>query len=432
MSAPTPYTLSYDFSSFQASNPTTPIPADRLEIELNNITLTTDQIISNLGLLQRSDGALEEGIVTYSSLDVSVTGILSSNFVPKGDWLTSTSYIVGDLVSEGTEAYVCAVAHSSGTFATDEAAGKWNLTASTTGINSNLVDIGALTPADKNMMIGDGANWVAESGSTLLTSIGLGTGNSPQLTGVNIGNATDTLLARVSAGIASVGGSVILMASNLGVSVQAYSVKLKSIADLTLVGDRMIYATSSTAFAVATLTSSARTFLALADKAAQRTHLDVYNKSDSDGKKTLQSVRTDNKTMSTGTGTIPIDDTIPQISEGDLFITAPSITCANVLNKVRVTVILNIASSGVPNVVLALFQDSVTDAVAAVEEGINDNGRMEVITLSYEAPVGTLLATTFTARVGSSSGTHTINGKSGSRNFGGVVSSSITVEEIKV
>lgn len=38
------------------------------------------------------------------------------------------------------------------------------------------------------------------------TTIGLGTGNSPQFTGVNIGHATDTTIARVSAGVISVEG----------------------------------------------------------------------------------------------------------------------------------------------------------------------------------------------------------------------------------
>jgi hypothetical protein len=52
--------------------------------------------------------------------------------VAHGDWVTSHAYIIGDLVSSaGTNAapyYVCIVAHTSGTFADDLAAGKWILT----------------------------------------------------------------------------------------------------------------------------------------------------------------------------------------------------------------------------------------------------------------------------------------------------------------
>ena len=42
------------------------------------------------------------------------------------------------------------------------------------------------------MIVGNGStDPVAESGATLRTSIGVGTGDSPQFTAVNIGAATD-------------------------------------------------------------------------------------------------------------------------------------------------------------------------------------------------------------------------------------------------
>lgn len=40
-------------------------------------------------------------------------------------WLTTTAYAVGDLVAQGGTQYYCTTAHTSGTFATDLAAGKW-------------------------------------------------------------------------------------------------------------------------------------------------------------------------------------------------------------------------------------------------------------------------------------------------------------------
>jgi hypothetical protein len=58
--------------------------------------------------------------------------------------------------------------------------------------------------------------------STARTNIGLGTGDSPQFTAVNVGNATDTTVTRASAGVIAVEGSNVLMASNIGTSVQAY------------------------------------------------------------------------------------------------------------------------------------------------------------------------------------------------------------------
>lgn len=43
----------------------------------------------------------------------------------KGDWTTATIYAVQDLVFSSGVTYVCLLAHTSGTFATDLAAGKW-------------------------------------------------------------------------------------------------------------------------------------------------------------------------------------------------------------------------------------------------------------------------------------------------------------------
>lgn len=39
--------------------------------------------------------------------------------------------------------------------------------------------LGDLTPTDGNFVVGDGADWVTESGATARTSLGLGTGDSP-------------------------------------------------------------------------------------------------------------------------------------------------------------------------------------------------------------------------------------------------------------
>lgn len=43
----------------------------------------------------------------------------------KGNWATTTAYVVDDIVVRGASTYICLVAHTSGTFATDLAANKW-------------------------------------------------------------------------------------------------------------------------------------------------------------------------------------------------------------------------------------------------------------------------------------------------------------------
>ena len=74
--------------------------------------------------------------------------------------------------------------------------------------------------ADGEMVVGDGTtDPVAESGATLRTSIGVGTGDSPQFTAVNVGAASDTTLARSSAGVLTVEGNRIFHAGGTDVPV---------------------------------------------------------------------------------------------------------------------------------------------------------------------------------------------------------------------
>lgn len=78
---------------------------------------------------------------------------------------------------------------------------------------ARLFDIEALAKTDGNIIVGNGTAWVAESGATARTSLGLGTGDSPQFTGVNIGDAADTTLTRASAGVVAVEGVNLLRAT---------------------------------------------------------------------------------------------------------------------------------------------------------------------------------------------------------------------------
>lgn len=122
MAAPTPYALAYDFTAFQASNPTTPLPADKIEIEYNALQTTTDEIIANLGLIQRSDGALANNSVGNDQIKSEVTiGVNAA-----ANWVTGTEYEANDTVYQGNKVYRALEAHTAGVFATDLAATKWS------------------------------------------------------------------------------------------------------------------------------------------------------------------------------------------------------------------------------------------------------------------------------------------------------------------
>ena len=85
--------------------------------------------------------------------------------------------------------------------------------------------------SDGEMIVGDGTgDPVAESGATLRTSIGVGTGNSPQFTGIELGHASDTTITRVSSGVIAVEGANVVT----GVSPQLTSLELGHASDTTI------------------------------------------------------------------------------------------------------------------------------------------------------------------------------------------------------
>ncbi len=132
---------------------------------------------------------------------------------------------------------------------------------------------------------------------------------------------------------------------------------------------------------------------------------------------------------------IPLDNSIPQNTEGNEVITV-AITPTNASNRLRIEFDASqVGLSAGVYPVCALFQDSTAGALAAgagfpVSGGTNGS----MLRLSYEMAAGTTSATTFKVRVGpSSAATVYVNGDSaGTRVFGGVAAASLRVTEIKV
>jgi hypothetical protein len=149
------------------------------------------------------------------------------------------------------------------------------------------------------------------------------------------------------------------------------------------------------------------------------------------GKEIAQIVQTVTGAVATGTTLIPRDDSVPQQTEGDEYMTR-SITPTNAASTLVVDVVWIGAHSVNAEIGVALFRDSTASAVAA---SISFNGAVEAarnIVFRYIVTAGSTASTTFKVRAGASSaGTTTFNGiNSGNRLFGGVMSSSITITEI--
>jgi hypothetical protein len=149
--------------------------------------------------------------------------------------------------------------------------------------------------------------------------------------------------------------------------------------------------------------------------------------------KLLQQVISTSSAYSTGNTTIPMDDTIPQNTEGTEFMTA-TITPANSSNLllIEASLTFGINNNGI-TVVGALFQDSTANALAAGAETASTGQIHVTVTLRHRMTAGTTSATTFKMRCGpTGSATLYFNGDhaTAARIFGGVCASSLTVTEI--
>lgn len=126
MSQPTPYDRLHNLTEYATANPSAPFNPAYADDEFNAIVATLYQTLVNLTLIQRDDGALKNGVVTPDSLSAAVLAIMvTAGASVRGAWLTTTAYALKDVVTQSGATYICATAHTSGTFATDLAAGKW-------------------------------------------------------------------------------------------------------------------------------------------------------------------------------------------------------------------------------------------------------------------------------------------------------------------
>lgn len=101
----------------------------------------TNKDIRTSNVLISTDGTLAGNADTNLPTEKAVkTYIDGTKFVWKGAWVTSTAYVLNDVIEENGSAYICVTGHTSGTFATDLSAGKWELFVEGIGGNSVQVD----------------------------------------------------------------------------------------------------------------------------------------------------------------------------------------------------------------------------------------------------------------------------------------------------
>lgn len=131
-----------------------------------------------------------------------------------------------------------------------------------------------------------------------------------------------------------------------------------------------------------------------------------------------------------GITTVPFDDTIPQNTEGDEFMTqAITPTCA--ANVLEIDVIGQFVNSAAAFIIASLFQDSTANALQTSNAFPGTATATCNLRLFHRMKAGTTSSTTFKTRCGGHiAGTTAINGQGGGQKFGGVSNSFMKVSEI--
>lgn len=136
MQAPT-YTPTESFSDSERNNAggRSTVRTALLDAELSGVSRSVNALIANLALIQRDDGRIKDASVEpYNFSAATKAYVLGTKWNARGLWANTQVYAVNDMVDQGGAAYICAIAHTSGVFATDYAAGKWQIfTSSATG-----------------------------------------------------------------------------------------------------------------------------------------------------------------------------------------------------------------------------------------------------------------------------------------------------------
>lgn len=144
----------------------------------------------------------------------------------------------------------------------------------------------------------------------------------------------------------------------------------------------------------------------------------------------VQAVMTTYNAAAAGSTAIPEDDTIPQITEGDEFMTQ-AITPKAATNILIVEAKVFGAYSVAAQIVAALFRDAGANAIAVGVQYQNTANGMNSIIVTAKVVAGSTAATTFKIRAGGSAGTFTFNGFASGRKYGDVAKSSIKIIEYK-
>ena len=129
MAQPRQYTQTTTFNDWTTTNPSDPHLGSRFDTEFTEIKQNTDDLNTNLALLQRDDGKLKNEAVHKDAFDQDALALIGlSGYTVRGAWAAATAYASGDIITNNDSTYLTSTAHTSASaFSSDTA--KWTLLA---------------------------------------------------------------------------------------------------------------------------------------------------------------------------------------------------------------------------------------------------------------------------------------------------------------